>query len=1182
MDQVGLNGLLRGSVSKQQRIQYQGKSSNSASDVPRKPIVQPMDNKSLSQQQAAGLKVLQFAGRNFKPAAHLQLEADFINDLKTSTDATEKTSLAEMLGRAHSINALPALTDTLGDKQPVQARTAAALALGEIGDSTHKDSFTRTQLADTLIDAYNKRKGNASVVKASNPMQDLFAQLFGMAPEIEEDNEAELLNKELEAIATALGRLNTSDGRALLQSEFKASLNAINNNGSQIDAIDDAVEAAESDLINKLEKKYDQPIDEIIDEMDPDAFEELLGQLKVKLPAGNEVSLKEARRESRKLEKELELASLLVLKQLNGLAQQSDGETTGALRLGLESQDPGIKAESLYLLGERGEAQYASDIYPNLQSKHEQVKDAAFAALLASSEDAAREKLVEFLNPENFMSFVGGVSDFDGLQDMMGLQIGLVHHLAGNGDKYIDSIKKIAVNKDYDTSTRAFSLLALSLMTNKSAEGNVSSKTREKAVETLKQMSLKPTGDSREEKLAVSVFSTQLWAATKDSAGIGHALKLAGDKRLDAESQEDLLISVYEALQENTDELAEDENAIQHKILKLMKSSLPEAVVNETLEKLKPSMEEKLTSFNSLDTIEKQLNSELADQTLCDTLNKDIEDYRPILFQMLDHEESLVARMVSARIMGSLRDKSSVDRLIDRARNPLKGALNWKLERAYRGNPSVDGANIRLNAIASLGKIGDVSALPVTLDALDDPILQSYVLEPLAGLADDANKNADKADLERARKGLTKVMNSLDTSRAIRAARISAASTLFKFDGGVDAIKAFVKETNNPDFARHVRSALVSNDYALDPKHDDHELVADLLQPELGVADLHAQGLTGKGTEIAVIDGGYVDKTLTENFQKRVKLPASARSPEHYHPTMVASTAAGNGKIKGVAPDATIYSDKWPEFDGADPMDVYKKIIEGKLRGENNISVINNSWGFSNNNVLIFKDVRDILAEFKKVVDMAEKAGIQIVFSAGNSGEEPGIPSVGTLGLFGLDIDKLTSENEATLDYILDKVVLVGASNTRGSANRDDHELAGFSSIGDTLNNKLQPTVVGPGVDMMVYGWEGAGKNPKELVNGTSFSGPYVSALIALLNEANPNITPAQVRTILKSTAKKLKDVPVAHQGFGEVDPQAAVAAAKGLNERRTAKASKKAELPPPAADAKAAAVIAPKEAAKA
>jgi serine protease AprX len=281
-----------------------------------------------------------------------------------------------------------------------------------------------------------------------------------------------------------------------------------------------------------------------------------------------------------------------------------------------------------------------------------------------------------------------------------------------------------------------------------------------------------------------------------------------------------------------------------------------------------------------------------------------------------------------------------------------------------------------------------------------------------------------------------------------------------------------------------------------------------------------------------------------------VRLPAKAGDTEHTHPTMVATTAAGNGKIKGVAPEATIYSDKWPDLGGADPMEVYKKIIEGKLRGENNIRVINNSWGLTSNNAIIFKEIRDVLKEFKKVVDMAEKAGIQIVFSAGNEGEELGFPSVGTLSLFGLDIDKLTDDQQKDLDYILDKVVLVGATNTQGSEDRNKHLLAEFSSLGDSLNRKLIPTVVAPGVDMMVYGYED-GKRFKDLVNGTSFSGPYVSGLVSLLFQVNPKLRPDQVRSILKTTSVKLPNLPDTYQGYGEVDPHAAVDKAKNFGRRR-------------------------------
>lgn len=454
-----------------------------------------------------------------------------------------------------------------------------------------------------------------------------------------------------------------------------------------------------------------------------------------------------------------------------------------------------------------------------------------------------------------------------------------------------------------------------------------------------------------------------------------------------------------------------------------------------------------------------------------------------------------------------------------------------------------------MNALTSLGQIGAHEALGVMTDALDDPTLRRYVPTALEGIAEDVNKESGWRDIKALREKLVKTMENQDTSRVVRAYRIAAADALYQFKGGVDALKDYIENEENPNFKRHATAGLIINDHGVDPDHPDHDLVKEMLVPGLRVEKLHKK-YTGKGIEMAIVDGGYVDRTYEEGFQDRVKWPPSARQPEHPHPTMVMTTAAGNGKLKGVAPDALVYSDKWPDFAGADPMEVYKKIIEGKLRGENKISVINNSWGFNNNGVIMFQDVREVLAEFKKVVDMAERAGIQIVFSAGNSGEEMGVPSLGTLGLFGVDIDKLTGEDKETLDYILDKVVLVGASNTQGfDDDRSKHIIAEFSSIGDSLNDKLTPTVVAPGVDMMVYSHEN-GKNPRELVNGTSFSGPYVSGLIALMQQANPKLKPADIRNILKGTAVKLDDVPETYQGHGEVDPIAAVEKAANYRKR--------------------------------
>jgi serine protease AprX len=70
-------------------------------------------------------------------------------------------------------------------------------------------------------------------------------------------------------------------------------------------------------------------------------------------------------------------------------------------------------------------------------------------------------------------------------------------------------------------------------------------------------------------------------------------------------------------------------------------------------------------------------------------------------------------------------------------------------------------------------------------------------------------------------------------------------------------------------------------------------------------------------------------------------------------------------------------------------------------------------------------------------------------------------------------------------------------------------------------------------------------------VDGTSFAAPVVSSVVAQMLEANPALTPAQVKQILIDTAEPLDDVPLEKQGAGVVNAGAAVAAALKLLSRR-------------------------------
>ncbi|MBK9155481.1 MAG: S8 family serine peptidase [Chloracidobacterium sp.] len=63
-------------------------------------------------------------------------------------------------------------------------------------------------------------------------------------------------------------------------------------------------------------------------------------------------------------------------------------------------------------------------------------------------------------------------------------------------------------------------------------------------------------------------------------------------------------------------------------------------------------------------------------------------------------------------------------------------------------------------------------------------------------------------------------------------------------------------------------------------------------------------------------------------------------------------------------------------------------------------------------------------------------------------------------------------------------------------------------------------------------------------VDGTSFSAPIVSSVVAQMLEANPKLTPPEVKKLLISTAERLPHYEVDRQGWGVIDPRRAVEAA--------------------------------------
>jgi serine protease AprX len=64
-------------------------------------------------------------------------------------------------------------------------------------------------------------------------------------------------------------------------------------------------------------------------------------------------------------------------------------------------------------------------------------------------------------------------------------------------------------------------------------------------------------------------------------------------------------------------------------------------------------------------------------------------------------------------------------------------------------------------------------------------------------------------------------------------------------------------------------------------------------------------------------------------------------------------------------------------------------------------------------------------------------------------------------------------------------------------------------------------------------------------VDGTSFAAPIVASLAAQILEANPTLTPAEVKEILVRTAGRIEGAPAERQGFGVIHAGRAVEAAR-------------------------------------
>jgi serine protease AprX len=283
---------------------------------------------------------------------------------------------------------------------------------------------------------------------------------------------------------------------------------------------------------------------------------------------------------------------------------------------------------------------------------------------------------------------------------------------------------------------------------------------------------------------------------------------------------------------------------------------------------------------------------------------------------------------------------------------------------------------------------------------------------------------------------------------------------------------------------------------------------SDAFLAETGANQLAADGDTGQGVTVAVLDTG-IDRL--PDFAGRlvggVDLSGGGDpfQDSYGHGTFVAGLIAGdgassNGQYSGEAPGANLVSIKVADASGSTDLATVISGLQWAVdnRSAYGINVLNISFGVQTGEST-FLDPLD------QAVEAVWNSGIVVVAAAGNAG-----PFNGTI----------LSPGDDPL------VITVGALDDMATPSTSDDEMTNFSSVGPTSpDGWVKPDLVTSGRSVVSLaapgstidnGYPSAQIGQGNFVgSGTSFSAAIVSGAAALVLADNPGLTPDQIKARL-------------------------------------------------------------------
>ncbi|HKV37428.1 MAG TPA: S8 family serine peptidase [Pyrinomonadaceae bacterium] len=346
---------------------------------------------------------------------------------------------------------------------------------------------------------------------------------------------------------------------------------------------------------------------------------------------------------------------------------------------------------------------------------------------------------------------------------------------------------------------------------------------------------------------------------------------------------------------------------------------------------------------------------------------------------------------------------------------------------------------------------------------------------------------------------------------------------------------------------------------------------------------------TGRGVTVAFLDSGfYAHSDLTEPVNRIVAYhnifsptddisSLEKHDVASWHGMMTSVVAAGNGFLsdglyRSIAPEAKVVLVKIGKT-GRIPESNIETGLRWVLANKDkySIRIVNISAGGDFEQTYLDNPLCQL-------VEQAVKAGLTVVCAVGNAGLAPGHPvlppasSPAAISVGGLDdqnsLDRARrgmyrSSYGPTVDGlqkpeviapgiwvagpILPQTPTAAAAHLLAELDTAEDDqlkeiLLKHAGIDKQLDEARELTVPLLRQLITIKLREGNVINQHyKFVDGTSFAAPIVASIAACMLEANPKLTPQQIKRILIDTAERVPEVEVERQGWGVVVPRKAV-----------------------------------------